>query len=67
MVRDHRNSMRHIFSRILDEVASDELGLPLVSIAVSSIVQDPDVVQCRIDGLRLSKGESDGKAVEEVR
>ena len=44
-------SFGNILARVLDEVARDKLSPPLLAISESGIVENPDIVQSRVNGL----------------
>jgi hypothetical protein len=50
-IGDNSYSFGNILARILDKVARDELSPPLLAISESGIVENPDIVQSRIDRL----------------
>ena len=50
-IRYDSHSSGKILARVLDKVARDKLRFPLLAISESGVVEDPDVVQSRVDGL----------------
>jgi hypothetical protein len=50
-IRHNSYSSREILARVLNKVARDKLRFPLLAISESGVVEDPNVVQSRVDGL----------------
>jgi hypothetical protein len=43
----------NIFAGVLDEVACDKFSFPVLAVPECGVVEDPDIVQSRVDGLGL--------------
>jgi hypothetical protein len=50
-IRHNSYGSGKILARVLDKVTRDELSFPLLAILESGIVENPDVVQSRVDGV----------------
>ena len=50
-IRYNSDSFRKILAGVLDKVASDKLRSPLLAIFESDVIEDPHIVQSRVDGL----------------
>jgi len=50
-IRYNSDSFRKILAGVLDKVASDKLRSPLLAILESDVIEDPHIVQSRVDGL----------------
>lgn len=50
-IRYNRNSFRKILAGVLDKIASDKLRFPLLVILESDVIEDPNIVQSRVDSL----------------
>ena len=50
-IRYNSDSFRKILAGVLDKVASDKLRSPLLAIFESDVIEDPNIVQSRVDSL----------------